>query len=187
MRKRRKIVVVPYDLRWPEMYRAEAAQLTAIFGPELISIHHIGSTSIPGLSAKPIIDLMPLVRDIEMVARFDSAMIQLGYQPMGENGIPGRRYFVKGGDLNRTHHVHTYESGNPEVARHLDFRDYLIAHPEEAQEYASIKQQLARQFPHDIDSYMAGKDAFIKETIQKARQWRARQRENARPMGGDRS
>ncbi len=178
MGERRKIVVVPYDPHWPAMYRAEAAQLTTIFGPELISIHHIGSTSIPGLSAKPIIDMMPLVRNIEMVARFDSAMIQLGYQPMGENGIPGRRYFVKGGDLHRTHHVHIYEAGNPEVARHLDFRDYLIAHPEEAQEYASIKQQLARQFSHDIDSYMAGKDAFIKETIQKAHQWRARQTES---------
>ena len=183
MRKRRKIVIVPYDPCWPAMYRAEAAQLSAIFGPELISIHHIGSTSIPGLSAKPIIDMMPLVRNIERVARFDSAMIQLGYEPMGENGIPGRRYFVRGGDLHRTHHVHTYAAGNPEVARHLDFRDYLIAHPEEAQEYTRIKQQLARQFPHDIDSYMAGKDVFIKEIIQKAQKWRARQRENARSMG----
>ena len=92
-------------------------------------------------------------------------------------------YFVKGGDLHRTHHVHTYAVGNPEVARYLDFRNYLIAHPEEAQEYARIKQQLARQFPHDIDSYMAGKDVFIKEIIQKAQKWRARQRENARSMG----
>jgi len=168
----RKIEVVPYDPRWPGMYRAEAARIAAIFGSEIIAIHHIGSTSVPGLNAKPIIDLMPLVRHIERVSNFDSAMIQLGYEPLGENSIPGRRYFVRGGDINRTHHVHTYQPDNPEVARHLDFRDYLIAHPQEARRYARIKEKLARQFPHDIDGYMAGKDAFIKEMIQKAHQWR---------------
>ena len=174
MGKMRTIVVVPYDSDWPMQFRAEAAKIAAIFGPELVSIHHIGSTSVPGLSAKPIIDIMPLVRDIEEVELFNLAMLRLGYEPRGELGIPGRRYFVKGGDAQRTHHVHTYALDNPEVNRHLHFRDYLIAHPEEAQRYAALKTELARQFPHDIESYMAGKDSFIKEIIQKAQQWRAK-------------
>lgn len=173
MARIRKIEVVPYDPRWREMYRTEAARIAAIFGAELIAIHHIGSTAVPGLNAKPIIDMMPLVRHIERVSNFDPAMIQLGYEPLGENSIPGRRFFVRGGDLNRTHHVHTYQPDHPEVARHLDFRDYLIAHPREARRYAQIKAELARQFPHDIDAYMAGKDAFIKDTIRQAQQWRA--------------
>jgi GrpB-like predicted nucleotidyltransferase (UPF0157 family) len=173
MRQLRNIVVVPYIPLWPELFRREADALCAIFGSELVAIHHIGSTSIPGMSAKPIVDIMPLVRDIRRVDRFDPVMIQRGYEPRGENGIDGRRYFVKGGDASRTHHVHTYEPGNPEVARHLNFRDYLIAHPEEASQYAKLKQELARRFPHDIESYIAGKDAFIKGILQKAAEWRA--------------
>jgi GrpB-like predicted nucleotidyltransferase (UPF0157 family) len=175
MGEMRNIVVVPYHPSWPEKYQQEAEKISAIFGQELISIHHIGSTAIPGMSAKPVIDIMPVVRDIEAVDAFNPATIQLGYEPQGENGIPGRRYFVRGGDAHRTHHVHTYQPGNPEVDHHLDFRDYLIARPEEAQQYASLKMELARQYPHDIDAYIAGKDAFIKEIIRKAHNWRARQ------------
>ena len=169
----RNIVVVPYDPLWAEQFRREAATIRAVFGRVLISIHHIGSTSIPGMSAKPIIDIMPIVRDIETVEGFNPAMMQLGYESKGENGISGRRYFVKGGDEHRTHHVHTRALDNPEVQRHLDLRDYLIAHAEEARQYADLKVALARQFPHDIDSYVAGKDGFIKELLQKAQKWRA--------------
>jgi len=168
----RNIVVVPYNPQWPEMFRREAAKIVAIFGPELVDLHHIGSTSVPGLSAKPIIDMMPLVRDINEVDRFNPAMAQLGYEPMGEYGIPGRRYFRKGGDENRSHHLHAFGFDSPEVARHLDFRDYLIAHPTEARQYADLKTRLAEQFPHDIERYMDGKDAFIKTIIQKAQAWR---------------
>jgi len=164
----RNIVVVPYDPIWPEKFKEAAAELASIFGSELISIHHIGSTSIPGLSAKPIIDIMPVVRDIERIDALNSVFEQHGYKARGEYGIPGRRYFVKGSDARRTHHVHSYVPDNPEVKRHLDFRDYLIAHPDEARRYANLKQDLARQFPHNIEGYMAGKDAFIKAIIQKA-------------------
>jgi GrpB-like predicted nucleotidyltransferase (UPF0157 family) len=171
----RNILVVPYDALWPEQFRQEAATICTVFGQALISIYHIGSTSIPGMSAKPIIDIMPIVHDIETVEGFNPAMMQLGYESKGENGIPGRRYFVKGGDAHRTHHVHAYALDSPEIQRHLDLRDYLIAHAAEAQQYADLKVALARQFPHDIDSYVAGKDGFIKETLQKAQKWRAAQ------------
>ncbi len=164
----RNFIVVPYNPRWPALFQQEAGKIGAVFGQECIAIHHIGSTSIPGMSAKPIIDIMPVVPNIDQVESFNPAMIQLGYEPKGENGIPGRRYFVKGGDANRTHHVHIYEPSNPEVIRHLCFRDYLMAHAEEARQYAAMKITLAQQYPHDILGYMADKDSLIKETLQKA-------------------
>ena len=164
----RNIIVVPYNPRWSEMFRREAAQLAAIFGPACLAIHHIGSTSVPGLKAKPIIDMLPVVRDIEAVARFHEPLIGLGYEPMGENGVPGRRYFRKGGDEQRSHHMHVFEEGHAEVARHLSFRDYLRVYPETAAQYAALKSALAQQFPHDIYAYMDGKDAFIKGVIELA-------------------
>ena len=174
----RNIIIVPYNPRWPEMFQTEAKKINAVFGAELVAIHHIGSTSVPGLNAKPIIDIMPVVRDIEQVDQFNPAMVELGYEPKGEYGIPGRRYFRKGGDVHRTHHVHAFQEDNEEVTRHLIFRDYLIAHPHVAQQYAALKIEVAKQHPHDIYGYMDGKDAFIRETIQHAHQWQAEQKEN---------
>lgn len=171
----RNIIVVPYDAGWPQRFQDEAAKIVAIFGQEPISIHHIGSTSVPGISAKPIIDIMPIIHNIEKVEMLYLDLGQLGYEPMGEKGIPGRRLFFKGSDTHRTHVVHTYEPDHPEVACLLNFRDYLIAHPREAQLYANLKERLARQFPRDIFGYKAGKHAFIQETLQKAHKWRAEQ------------
>ena len=175
----RTIVVVPYDPIWPEMFRQEAARIATVFGPDLVAIHHIGSTSIPGMSAKPIIDIMPVVRCIDRVDALNPAMAQLGYEAFGEHGIPGRRYFRKGGDEDCTHHVHIFEPGSPEVAKHLDFRDYLVAHPGDAQAYAGLKQDLARQFPHDVYAYMDGKDGLIREIMQRARAWRSERADGA--------
>jgi GrpB-like predicted nucleotidyltransferase (UPF0157 family) len=154
------------------MFEQEAAKISAVFGSELVSIHHIGSTSIPGLNAKPIIDIMPIVQHIDRIDALNPVMIELSYEPMGEYGISGRRFFRKGGEINRSHHVHAYETTNPEVTKHLDFRDYLIAHPIEAQQYADLKKELTKKFPHDIEGYINGKDAFIKEIIRRAAEWR---------------
>jgi GrpB-like predicted nucleotidyltransferase (UPF0157 family) len=173
MGRMRNIVVVPYDPLWVEQFRREAALISGIPGAEFLSIHHIGSTAIPGIGAKPVIDIMPVVSDIQRVDALNVAMERIGYCARGEYGIAGRRFFVKGDDASRTHHVHTYEPANPEVARHLNFRDYLCAHLDEAQEYARLKTQLAGRFRDDIDGYMAGKDAFIKSILVKAQAWRA--------------
>jgi len=169
----RRVVVVAYDSLWPTMYEQEAARIATVFGDELLCTHHIGSTAVPGMWAKPIIDIMPIVRDIAMVDLFDEAMMALGYEPKGENNIPGRRFFRKGGDINRSHHVHAYEAHNPEVGKHLDLRDYLRAHPYRAELYGELKRALASRFPDDIGEYIQGKDAFVQETIQLARAWRA--------------
>lgn len=174
MGEMRNIVVVPYDAVWAERFREEAALISGIFGEELLAIHHIGSTAIMRMSAKPVIDIMPLVAQIENVDAFNDAMMKIGYEPKGELGIAGRRFFVKGGDASRTHHVHAYEPQNPEVARHLDFRDYMAAHEEEAREYARLKIELAARYRDDINGYMEGKDKFIKRILLEARLWRAK-------------
>lgn len=170
----RKIEVVPHNPNWSNLFEVEAGKIAAVLGQEVIAIHHIGSTTILTISAKPIIDLLVEVRTIEKIDDFNSAMTELGYQPKGEYGIPGRRFFTKGGDTTRSHHVHTYQTRNPQVERHLNFRDYLIAHPDEAQAYSSLKEKLAKQFPTDIEGYLEGKSGFIAEIDRKARAWRKR-------------
>jgi GrpB-like predicted nucleotidyltransferase (UPF0157 family) len=171
---RRQITVVPYDPRWSDLFQKEADELVAILGEEVMAIHHIGSTAIPGIYAKPIIDVLVEVRDIERIDAFNPEMAKRGYLPRGEFGIRGRRYFIKGTEESRTHHIHVFQTGNPEFERHLAFRDYLRVHPDEAQAYSRLKQDLARRFPRDADSYMDGKNDWIKETERKAKAWKNR-------------
>ncbi len=167
----RHIVVLPHDPTWAGAFEAEAALLRPVFGINLVALHHIGSTAIPGIHAKPVIDILPVVMDIAAVDALNPKMEALGYQPKGEYGIPGRRFFMKDIDGVRSHHVHAFEQGDSEIERHLNFAAYLRAHPEEAQEYSQLKIELAQQFPHDIDGYCEGKDALIRALDEKARQW----------------
>lgn len=169
----RQVIVTPYQEVWAEMFETEAARLRTIFGQRLRGIHHIGSTSVAGLSAKPIIDILPVVDTLGEIESFDTAMEALGYEVMGEFGMPGRRYYRKGGDA-RTHHIHLYADGSPEIRRHVVFRDYLRQHPQEATAYSDIKEQLAKQHPVDISAYIAGKDAFVKEMEHRALTWWSR-------------
>ena len=116
------------------MYKKEAKKLCEIFGTEIEKIYHIGSTSVDGLISKPVIDIMPVVKDIERVDEFNNAMINAGYEPKGENGLSDRRFFQKGGSK-RTHHIHFYEIDNPAIDRHLAFRNYLRSHPDAVKKY----------------------------------------------------
>lgn len=137
----------------------------------MIHVYHIGSTAIPTIKAKPVIDILVEVKNIQFVDRYNLKMKQLGYEALGENGIPQRRFFQKGGDK-RTNHVHIFEQGNKEIARHLTFRDYMIAHPEEALRYSQLKQTLAEKFPYNIEKYIEGKNDYIKEVDTMAEKWR---------------
>ncbi|MCA1029704.1 GrpB family protein [Bacillus timonensis] len=171
----RKVVVSNYDPHWVHLFEEEAKRICDIFKDELVDIHHIGSTSVPGLKAKPIIDMMPVVKDVEKIDSYNNEMIQLGYEPLGENGLPGRRYYRKGED-DRTHHVHLFQWNNhSEIDRHLAVRDYLRKHPEAAKQYGELKAKLAALFPHDIKGYMDGKDLFVKNLEQHAQEWYAKQ------------
>ena len=167
----RHIVVLPHDPAWAQAFEDEAALLRPIFGGNLVEIHHIGSTAIPGIHAKPVIDMLPVVKDIAAVDAFNPQMEAIGYEPMGEYGIPGRRFFRKEIDGIRSHHVHAFQQGDSEIERHLNFAAFLRAHPEEAQAYSQLKIKLAQQFPHDIEGYCDGKDSLICELDEKASQW----------------
>lgn len=128
----------------------------------LVAIRHIGSTSIPLCDAKPIIDMVAAVTDLELLDELTPAMEALGYEAMGEFGIPGRRYFRKGSAFeNRTHQVHAFRSGSPEIDRHLAFRDFLRAHPALVAECVALKRRLAAAHPTDVPAYTAAKSGFI--------------------------
>jgi GrpB-like predicted nucleotidyltransferase (UPF0157 family) len=166
-----QIKVVPHNTRWQEIFQTEARHIAAALGENVIAIHHIGSTAIPNIFAKPVIDLLVEVRDIAQLDGRSSAMESLGYEVMGEFGMPGRRYFRKDDEEGiRTHQIHAFESGSIEVERHLAFRDYMIAHPDEARLYSELKCKLA-EHSQDLDGYMDGKDDFIKEMDRKAALW----------------
>ena len=175
----RTIEVTYYDVAWIGAFNQEAVALSRIFGDSLVAIHHIGSTSIPGLLAKPIIDILVVLNETQTIKRFSSAMEQLGYRVRGEcldaevPGTPGRFYFSKDANGVRTHQVHVCAVGHPEVADKLAFRDYLRVHPHRAAAYGSLKQRLALDHRHDIVAYMRGKDEFIKSVLTDALRWSA--------------
>lgn len=171
----RTVEVVPHDPQWQELFAIESRQVREALGANAIAIHHIGSTAIPGIYAKPIIDLLVKVSNLAKVDNRNTSIESLGYIAMGEFGIPDRRYFRKDNQAGiRTHHIHIFVSNSEQVKRHLAFRDYIIAHPEDACRYSDLKRRLAKEYPTDIDGYMDGKDSFIKAIDKKAAQWQAR-------------
>ena len=162
------ITVLNYDPEWPLKYEREQKAIAEILDGNGISIYHIGSTSVPGLAAKPIIDMMAVVRSLEKVDDARGKFSELGYEYLGEFGIAGRRYFRKGGD-ERTHQIHIFQADDwNNIGRHLAFRDYMRTHEKERAEYAEIKTALAQRFPYDIDGYCDGKDAFVREMEKRA-------------------
>ena len=170
MTKPRKVIVAEPNPAWPAQFREEAERLSAVFGRQALYLHHIGSTSVPGLAAKPLIDILPVVRVLSAVDALNPALEELGYEAMGEYGLPGRRYFRREEPPSPCH-VHVYETGSREILRHLALRDYLRARPETAAEYGRLKAELAARFPADIDAYLDGKDAFLKQAEQVALAW----------------
>ena len=134
-----KVEVIDYQESWIDMYNAEADALKNSTGFVNPDIHHIGSTSVSGLSAKPIIDILIEVDDVGCLDDHVKCLETIGYHARGENGIPGRRYFEKGGD-NRTHQIHVFNRDSFGAMRHLALRDYLSSHPRVADEYALLKK-----------------------------------------------
>jgi GrpB-like predicted nucleotidyltransferase (UPF0157 family)/quercetin dioxygenase-like cupin family protein len=159
----RAIEIERYSPDWAVDFDLESGRVAAALGDVLVAIHHVGSTSVPGCDAKPIIDMLAVVADL---ARLDASTPQLeslGYEAMGEFGIPGRRYFRKGSAFeDRTHQIHAFEEGSSEIDRHLAFRDFLRAHPEAAAEYVALKRRLAATHPNDVAAYTEGKTDFIR-------------------------
>jgi GrpB-like predicted nucleotidyltransferase (UPF0157 family) len=167
------IVLVPHNEAWAAAFEAESSAILRLMADLPIQLHHIGSTAIPGIVAKPVIDMLGVVRSVgELDARAHD-LTTLGYEALGEFGIPGRRYFRKNArDGARSHQLHAFATGSPEIDRHLDFRDYLRAFPREAEGYAALKQRLAVSCGSDMTAYSEGKTELIRGVEQRAATWR---------------
>ena len=160
------VVVRPYTPEWPQLYLAEEARLVGCIGEYVLDIQHIGSTSIPGMIAKPILDVAIAVYDFEEATRCIQPIERLGYHYRGEYGISRRHYFTKGNP--RTHHLHMLERHSENWANTISFRDHLRQNPSLAEEYAALKQRLSEQFPTDRLAYQDGKAAFIHHVLHAA-------------------
>ncbi|KAF1717539.1 hypothetical protein CSC74_00985 [Pseudoxanthomonas yeongjuensis] len=166
------IRVVAHDPAWPVRFEAEAGRIAQALGEVAVRIHHIGSTAIPQTKAKPIIDILLEATSLEALDQHAPILEAMGYEAKGEFGIPGRRYFrLNDSDGTRTHQIHAFEAGTPNVVRHVAFRDYMRAHLSLAEEYGALKERLAIAHPHDMAAYMDGKDAFVKEHERHALLW----------------
>ncbi|MEM6378934.1 MAG: GrpB family protein [Bacteroidota bacterium] len=165
-----EVKVVKYNPKWIDAFDKEAAELKEQIGNNLKDVHHIGSTAVPNLMAKPIIDMILEVRDLKELDIQTAKLEAIGYEGLGENGIPGRRYFRKGGYY-RTHQIHAFESGDPSITRHLAFRDYLRAHEEIAIAYGVLKSDITKRCNNDIERYCDEKDDFVKHHEAIAIQW----------------
>lgn len=163
-----KFVVVRPDPNWQKLFLSESRKIMLVFGANLLSIHHIGSTAIPGIYAKPVIDILAVASNLRNLDSCDSAMTRLGYEVMGEFGIPDRRYYRK--DINgvRAFQLHSFEKGSPQIRRHLAFRDYLNSRPDAAAAYSELKKNLILEHDGDPEKYVDGKDEFIREIDCKA-------------------
>jgi len=165
------IELAPYSANWPAEFQNESATIGHALSGTPITLHHIGSTSIPGIVAKPVIDMLGVVPAIRDIDDRERQLAEIGYEGLGEFGISGRRYFRKtAADGARTHHLHVFAKGSEAIDRHLDFRDYLRAFPAEAAAYAELKQKLAAQFTGE--DYSEGKTEFIRAIEQRAAAWR---------------
>jgi GrpB-like predicted nucleotidyltransferase (UPF0157 family) len=168
---RRVVELVPHDPEWVVRAAAESARLAEAVGDTLVRIEHVGSTSIPGIVAKPTIDLMPVVRSLDGLDARQPQVEALGYVWRGEFGIPGRRYCIREEQRNRLFHVHCHQDGHPEIARTLVFRDYLRAHAEEARAYEALKRAAAAKHPSDTLAYSNAKSDWITACIERATEW----------------
>ncbi len=170
-----------YNPDWPAAFDREAARLRTLLGGLLVEVHHIGSTSVPGLAAKPIIDLLPLVGDIHAVDAVTDRFTGAGYRAWGEYGLPGRRYFTRDRDGVRTHNIHIYQADDPDVERHLAFPAFLRAHPDACDAYAAVKREAFARHPADIAAYCDAKNDWIKQAERLALAWYGTSGRAARP------
>ena len=174
------IVVSDYDPNWPALFEQERGRIKAALGPFALAIEHVGSTAVPGLPSKPLIDLLVGVPGLEgAMARCIEPIEALGYKYIPEyaSWLPGELFFRKGPPGPWTHHIHLMEPSHPRWKALLVFRDYLRTHPEAARAYADIKRALAASSKDDIKAYRNGKSTFVEATTAKAFSWRADARE----------
>lgn len=161
----RHVEIVAHRPEWAEVFAYAAAAILDACTPWVTEVHHIGSTSVPGLAAKPVLDMMPVAVDPDNGARAVPKMTALGYRYRGENGIPGRFYFDRIVDGRTVAHVHMFPATHPVVCTHLAFRDHLRAHPQVARDYERLKRALVSKYRDDRRSYTDKKAEFVSGVI----------------------
>lgn len=167
------IALHPYDAAWPANFASEASLLTQVLTPWITGgVHHVGSTAVPGLAAKPVIDIMIGVRDLDSTQPCIGLLVPLDYcyAPYRTDVM---HWFCKPSPQRRTHHLHLVPTGSQRFTEVLAFRDYLRAHPDAVQEYEHLKQQLAGRHSHDRNAYTDGKSAMVAAITERARRWSA--------------
>jgi GrpB-like predicted nucleotidyltransferase (UPF0157 family)/GNAT superfamily N-acetyltransferase len=166
---KKHVALVDYTSTWKRAFATEKRLWMGMLGPDLLGIHHIGSTAVPGIKAKPVVDILAVVRFHKRLDELTPVLAAHGYEAKGENRIPGRRYFQKNVRGRRAFHVHAYEKGHPEIETHLLFRDHMRANRPDALAYERLKVKLARRYRNDKKRYGLGKDRYIQGIIAKAR------------------
>lgn len=161
--KGRKYSVQEYDPNWITQYETEETALKQALGNNMLSIEHIGSTSVAGLAGKPLIDILVVVQKIEEADGFESALSSLGYDFLGQYVMEGSRLYVKGKDNTRLVNLHFYYLGHKHIDEMIGLRDYLRSHPEVVKEYSQLKFDLAEKYPEDYGSYRKYKDEWMNE------------------------
>ena len=158
------VVVLPYNEQWKHDFLQIKTELTNVLGQLTIEIEHVGSTSVQGLSAKPIIDIDVVIKDYSGLENVILALGKIGYQHEGNLGIAGREAFrYDGKEHLRKHHLYVCPEDSPELKRHIAFRDYLQTHPDAVREYSRIKEEGAELYSDDIDRYIEHKSPFIEK------------------------
>ena len=159
--------VAEYDDRWPALFAAERERVLAQCGPLALRLEHVGGTSIPGMCAKPVLDMAAGKPDGTALEDCIAALQRAGYEHRGELGVPGRHFFCRG--LPRAYHLHLVNYGGPLWVDFLAFRDYLRAHAGAARRFASVKRALAARFHRDREGYLQAKSAHVEEVLRMAR------------------
>jgi GrpB-like predicted nucleotidyltransferase (UPF0157 family) len=163
------IELVPYDPTWPGVFEEMRARLATALGPVALRIDHVGSTAVPGLAAKPVIDIQVSVPDVDDESAYKEAMESQGLELRWIE--PGHRYFRPPPDLPRLYHVHVCSTGSEWERVHLLFRDHLRTHGDSAQTYEALKGQLARDYRGDRIGYTDAKSPFIEDVLVRAERW----------------
>ncbi|MDQ6693381.1 MAG: GrpB family protein [Chloroflexota bacterium] len=164
--------IVEHDPAWPGLYEELSLPLSKAFGEYALDIQHVGSTSVPRIASKPVIDIAVAIAKYPLPGDVIRAVEKLGYEHRSEFGIPHRHYFRKGGPGEQAVHVHANVLGSEAWLNQTTFRDYLRAHAERARQYEALKRELAQQYASDAEAYTESKSAFILETLDEARNWR---------------
>lgn len=175
MKTHRKVEVVPYNPRWAHLFAEEAQRIQSVLGSHVNKIHHIGSTAIPGIPAKPIIDMMLECENLDDIRLITEKLNLLGYYYVRRQIIPHRSFFTRRQEEHIGFHLHILEQGDPQIKRHVNFKNYLIQHPEAVEDYAALKIQLAKQFADNINQYVIGKDKLVQAIDRKAKVWSGRE------------